>query len=147
MTCKTFWSVSFFKVGLHMYTVPQNRDKFTINNLFYCCKSLIFTHSLIYEFLCGPKHMATPVYDSKCKFYFLEKNEINRSLVFFWDIDIKGIEPWRACYWKTKSCHQHLKNSGLGNKVFQFVKYSLFHFSFRYVLKSWSKNIHIQFQC
>ena len=62
MTGKTFWSVSFLKVGLHMHTVPQNRDKFTINNLFYCCKALIFTHPLVYEFLCGPKHMATPVH-------------------------------------------------------------------------------------
>ena len=44
-----------------MHTVPQNRDKFTINNLFYCCKALIFTHPLVYEFLCGPKHMAHPV--------------------------------------------------------------------------------------
>ena len=61
MTSKTFLSVSFFKVVLHMHTVPQNRDKFIVNNLFYCCKALIFTHPLIYEFLCGPKHMATPV--------------------------------------------------------------------------------------
>ena len=44
-----------------MHTVPQNKDKFTRNNLLYCCKTLIFTHSLVYEFLCGPKHMATPV--------------------------------------------------------------------------------------
>ena len=44
-----------------MHTVPQNRDKFTTINLFYCCKPLIFTHALVYEFLCGPKHMATPV--------------------------------------------------------------------------------------
>ena len=61
VTGKTFWSVSFLKVGLHMHTVPQNRDKFTINNLFYCCKALIFTHPLVYEFLCGPKHMAHPI--------------------------------------------------------------------------------------
>ena len=45
-----------------MHTVPQNRDKFTINNLFYCYKALIFTHPLVYEFLCGPKHMAIPVH-------------------------------------------------------------------------------------
>ena len=44
-----------------MLTVPQNKDEFTIYNLFYCCKALIFTHSLAYEFLCSPKHMATPV--------------------------------------------------------------------------------------
>ena len=44
-----------------MHTVPQNKDKFTINNLFYCCEALIFTHPLVYEFLCGPKYMATPV--------------------------------------------------------------------------------------
>ena len=61
MTDKTFCSLSFFKVDLHMHTVSQNRDKFTTNNLFYCCKALIFTHPLVYEFLCGPKHMATPV--------------------------------------------------------------------------------------
>ena len=54
VTGKTFWSVSFLKVGLHMYTVPQNRDKFTINNLFYCCNALTFIHPLLYEFLCVP---------------------------------------------------------------------------------------------
>ena len=31
-----------------MHTVPQNKDEFTINNLFYCCKALTFTHSLAY---------------------------------------------------------------------------------------------------
>ena len=61
MTGKTFWSVSFFKVGLHMHTVPQNKDKFTINNLFYCCEGLIFTQPLVYEFLCGLIFMAHPV--------------------------------------------------------------------------------------
>ena len=56
-----------------MHTVPQNEDKFTINNLLYCCKALIFTLPLVYEFLCGPKHMATPVFGisigefGKCK--------------------------------------------------------------------------------
>ena len=54
VTGKTFWSVPFLKVGLHMHTVPQNRDKFTINNLFYYCKALTFTHPLVYEFLCVP---------------------------------------------------------------------------------------------
>ena len=44
-----------------MHTVTQNNDKFTRNNLFYCCETLIFTHPLVHEFLCGPKHMATPV--------------------------------------------------------------------------------------
>ncbi len=44
-----------------MHTVPQNKDKSTINNLFYCCKALIFTQPLVYEFLRGPKHMGTPV--------------------------------------------------------------------------------------
>ena len=44
-----------------MHIVPQNKDKFTIGNLFHCCEALIFTHPLVYEFLCGPKHMATPV--------------------------------------------------------------------------------------
>ena len=44
-----------------MHIVPQNEDKFTINGLFYCCKALIFTHPLVYEFLYGLKHMAHPV--------------------------------------------------------------------------------------
>ena len=44
-----------------MHTVPQNKDKFTINILLYCCKTFIFTHSLVHEFLYGPKHMGTPV--------------------------------------------------------------------------------------
>ena len=45
-----------------MHTVPENKDKFTINNLSYGFKGLIFTHPLVYEFLCGPKHMGTPVW-------------------------------------------------------------------------------------
>ena len=49
MTGKTFCSLSFFKVDLHMHTVPQNRDKLTINNLFYCCIALIFTHPLVHH--------------------------------------------------------------------------------------------------
>ena len=44
-----------------MHTEPQNKDKFTRNNSFYCYETLIFTNPLVYEFLCGPKHMATPV--------------------------------------------------------------------------------------
>ena len=44
-----------------MHTVPQNKDKFTINNLFYCCEALIFTHPLVYEFLCGLIFMGHPV--------------------------------------------------------------------------------------
>ena len=44
-----------------MHTIPQIKDKFTINNLFYCCKGLIFTQPLIYEFLCGLIFMAHPV--------------------------------------------------------------------------------------
>ena len=44
-----------------MHTVPQNEDKFTINNLSYCCKALTFTQLIVYEFLCGPKHMGTPL--------------------------------------------------------------------------------------
>ena len=46
-----------------MPTVPQNKDKFTINKLFYCCEALIFTHPLVYEFLCGLIFMAHPVDD------------------------------------------------------------------------------------
>ena len=34
-----------------MHSVPQNKDKFTINNLFYRFEALIFTHPLVYEFL------------------------------------------------------------------------------------------------
>ena len=48
-----------------MHTVPQNKDKCTINNLFDCCEALIFTYPLLYEFLWGPKHMATPVFTKK----------------------------------------------------------------------------------
>ena len=54
MTGKTFWTVSFLEAGLHMRTVPKNRDEFTINNLFYYCKALTSTHPLVYEFLCVP---------------------------------------------------------------------------------------------
>ena len=45
-----------------MHTVPQNKDKFTINNLFYCCEALIFTHPLVYKFLCGLIFMGHPVH-------------------------------------------------------------------------------------
>ena len=65
MTCKTSWSVSFFKVGLHMHTVPQNKDEFTINNLSYCCEALIFTHPLVYMVLCDLIFMGHPVYFGK----------------------------------------------------------------------------------
>ena len=44
-----------------MHTVPRNKDKFTINNLFYCCEALIFTQPLVYEFLCGLIFMGHPV--------------------------------------------------------------------------------------
>ena len=44
-----------------MHTVPQNKDKFTISNLFYYCEALIFTHPLVYEFLCGLIFMGHPV--------------------------------------------------------------------------------------
>ena len=44
-----------------MHTVSKNKDRFTINNLFYCCKALIFTHPLVYEFLCGLIFMGHPV--------------------------------------------------------------------------------------
>ena len=40
LTGKTLWSQSVFKVGQHTHTVPQDKDKFTINNLFYCCRAL-----------------------------------------------------------------------------------------------------------
>ena len=44
-----------------MHTVSQNKDKFSINNLFYCCEALIFTQPLVYEFLCGLIFMTHPV--------------------------------------------------------------------------------------
>ena len=44
-----------------MHTVLQNKDKFTINNLLYCYKALIFKYPLAYELLLGPKYMGTPV--------------------------------------------------------------------------------------
>ena len=79
MPGKIFWSVSFFSVGQNVYSVPQNKGEFTINNFFYCCEGLIFTHPLVYQFLCGPKHMGTPVNgpqksDSKNYWRFLPKS-------------------------------------------------------------------------
>ena len=44
-----------------MQTVPQNKEKFTINNLLYCCEALIFTHPLVCKFLCGLIFMGHPV--------------------------------------------------------------------------------------
>ena len=61
MTGKILGSVPSFKVVLHMHTLPQNKDIFAIYNLVYWCEALIFTQSLVYGFLCGPKHMGTPV--------------------------------------------------------------------------------------
>ena len=46
-----------------MHTVLQNKDKFTINNLFYYCKALTFTHPLVYEFLCVQFYGCHPVWD------------------------------------------------------------------------------------
>ena len=48
-----------------MHTEPQNIDKFTINDLSYCCKALIFTHPLVYELLCGLIFMGHPVVQMK----------------------------------------------------------------------------------
>ena len=45
-----------------MHTLPQNKDRFTINSLLYCCKALTFTHSLVYEFLCVPFYRCHPVF-------------------------------------------------------------------------------------
>ena len=39
-----------------MHTVLQNKKRFTINK-----EALIFAHCLVHEFLCGAKHMGTPV--------------------------------------------------------------------------------------
>ena len=61
MAGKTLSSVSFFKVGLHIHNVPQNKDEFTINNLFYSCEALIFIHPFVHEFLCGLIFMGHPV--------------------------------------------------------------------------------------
>ena len=55
-----------------MHTVPQNKVKFTINNSSYCFEALIFTQPLEYEFLCGPKHMATPVVYCKADDFFID---------------------------------------------------------------------------
>ena len=44
-----------------MHTVPQNKDEFTISNLFYYCEAHIFTHPLAYKFLCGLIFMGHPV--------------------------------------------------------------------------------------
>ena len=44
-----------------MHPVPQNKEEIMINSLFNCFEALIFTQPLVYEFLCGLKHMATPV--------------------------------------------------------------------------------------
>ena len=54
-----------------MHTVPQNEDKFTINNLFYCYEALIFTHPLVYEFRCGLIFMAHPVQYLIWKIWFM----------------------------------------------------------------------------
>ena len=68
-----------FQGGLHMHTVPQNNHKFTINNKFHCCKTLIFTHPLVYKFLCSLIFMGHPVhhnsiYDRKQK--VITNNEV-----------------------------------------------------------------------
>ena len=47
-----------------MQSVPQNKDKFTINKLFYCYTALIFTQPLVYEFVCGLIFMGHPVVPS-----------------------------------------------------------------------------------
>ena len=44
-----------------MHTLPQNKDKVTTNNLFYCCEALIFTLHLVYEFICRLIFMGYPV--------------------------------------------------------------------------------------
>ena len=36
-----------------MHTIPQNIDKFTVNNLLFSCEALIFTYPLEYEFIWG----------------------------------------------------------------------------------------------
>ena len=44
-----------------MQTVPQKKDEFTSNNLFYHFEALIFTQPLVYKFLCGLIFMGHPV--------------------------------------------------------------------------------------
>ena len=73
------WSVSFFIVGLHMHTIPQNKDEFTINNLFHCCEALIFTQPLVYEFLCSLIFMAHPVYKRRMKLAFSFSTNLKNS--------------------------------------------------------------------
>ena len=63
-----------------MHTVPQNKGKFTINNLLYCCKALIFTHPLVYEFLCGLIFMGHPVFINYVKQQ--GKRKVNRPDIF-----------------------------------------------------------------
>ena len=57
-----------------MHIVPQNKGKFTMNILFYCCKALIFTHPLVNEFLCGLIFMAHPVYAVRYLFHDFNLN-------------------------------------------------------------------------
>ena len=61
MIDETFLFVSLVLFGLHVRTALQYKDKFTINNLFYCCNIQLFTHRLINSFLCSPKNMVNLV--------------------------------------------------------------------------------------
>ena len=44
-----------------IYIEPLNKNRFTINNLVHCCEAIIFTHPLVYRFMCGLIFMAHPV--------------------------------------------------------------------------------------
>ena len=70
-----------------MHTVSQNKDKFTRNNLFHCCRTLIFTQPLVYEFFCGPKLMANPV-ALKFDLGKFEKLTFQKIVLeFFWELN------------------------------------------------------------
>ena len=43
-----------------MQTPIKDTDKFTINNLIFLCEVFIFTHPLVYEFLCVHIYMEDP---------------------------------------------------------------------------------------
>ena len=54
-------SVRYSQLNKIVSSTQIDRDKFTINKLLYCCYALIFTHPLVYKFLCGLIFMGHPV--------------------------------------------------------------------------------------
>ena len=57
---KTFWSVFLFLVGLHVYTVLQYKEKFAINNFFYCSEALVYYTTFITLVFGRPKTYGGP---------------------------------------------------------------------------------------